>query len=552
MTAPHETYASRFSARPMARARGGMVATANPLATLAGVKILARGGNAVDAVVAAAAAIGVAEPYMSGLAGCGVLVLSRPGARPQALNFLGRAPLGVTAAQLAGSARDSGILSVAVPGNLAGWARVLADHGTRSLGEVLEPAIELAEVGPPMTVFDRQMFEEHHRTLDPEGRRVYLHDGGLPEIGVPVRQPDLARSFQLIGRDGIGAFYDGPLGEALVRDMTARGGLVSRRDLADYPGTLAWTDTLSTSYRGVTVHAPPPPSSAIQILQTLNGMAGWEVGRMAHLGPDHLAVIAEASRAARVDTDRFVGDPAFLAVPVEGLLGAARTESLRAEMRARLEGARVAAPVAGGSGADPRPTGSTTHLAACDATGLAVNITHSLGGGFGSGVVVRGTGIALNNALHWTSGTAGHPNLVEPGKKHEWPVAPLHLYRDGAFWATVGTPGSYGILVTTVQVVSNLIDFGLELQDAIGAPRFRWLDDVYDPLPAVTLRMESRIPEATRRALAARGYAIETQGAWTMRMGGVQGVMREVGPAGPTGWLLGAADPRRNGYAMGW
>lgn len=553
MTIAHETYASRFSVRPMARARSGMVATANPLATMAGVKMLARGGNAVDAVVAAAAAIGVAEPYMSGLAGCGVLVLSRPGAPPRALNFLGRAPLGATAEKLRGSARDTGILSVAVPGNLAGWARVLADHGTLSLAEVLEPAIELAEVGPPMTVFDHQMFEEHQGSLDPEGRRVYLRDGRLPEIGVPVRQPDLAESFRRIGRDGIGAFYDGPLGEALVRDMVARGGLVSRRDLAEYPGTLAWTDTLSTTYRGVTVHVPPPPSSGLQILQTLNGMGGWDVGRMAHLGPDHLAVIAEASRAARVDTDRFVGDPAFLAVPVEGLLGAGRTESLRAEMRARLEGTRAAAvPVAGGSGADPRPTGSTTHLAACDASGLAVNITHSLGGGFGSGVVVRGTGIALNNALHWTSTKEGHPNLVEPGKKHEWPVAPVQLFRDGAFWATVGTPGSYGILVTTVQVLSNLLDFGLELQDAIGAPRFRWLDEGADPLPATTLRMESRVPEATRRALAARGYAIETQGAWTMRVGGVQGVMRELGPAGPTGWLLGAADPRRNGYAMGW
>ena len=157
----HETYATRFGLRPVALGRYGMVATANPLATLAGVKMLARGGNAVDAIAAAAAAIGVVEPYMSGMAGCGVLLVTRPGHRPRALDFLGRAPSGATPERLAGQNRTSGALSVAVPGNLAGWARVLEDHGTFPLAEVLQPAIELAEGGFPMTLFDRQMFEEH-------------------------------------------------------------------------------------------------------------------------------------------------------------------------------------------------------------------------------------------------------------------------------------------------------------------------------------------------------------------------------------------------------
>lgn len=541
----HETYANKFGLRPIAFGRRGMVATANPLATLAGLRMLAHGGNAVDAIVAAAAAIGVAEPYMSGMAGCGVLLLSRPGQPPRALDFLGRAPEGATPETLSQQARDSGPLSVAVPGNLAGWARLLADAGTVSLADALEPAMELAEVGVPMTVFDRQMFDEHHGRLNPEGVRTYLHGGRPPEIGAVVVQRDLGRTFRTIARHGIAAFYDGELAEAIVRDLGQQGGIVTRRDLASYPATLEWTDAPATSYRGVQVFAPPPPSSAVQILQTLNGMSGWDLGRTEHLGPDHLAVIAEACRAARMDTERFVADPAFVPVPVERMLGAERTDALQAEMRSRLGRARArpvaAAPIRGGAA-------STTHLAACDASGLAVNITHSLGGGFGSGVVVRGTGIALNNALHWTSSDPKHPNVVQPGKRHEWPVAPLHLFRDGAFWATVGTPGSYGILVTTVQVVSNLLDFGLNLQDAVGAPRFRWTDEAIDPLPAETLRVESRVPEATRRALEERGYAIELLGPWSMRVGGVQAVMRD--PA--TGWLAGAADPRRNGYAMGW
>ncbi len=540
---PHETYASRFSFRPVALGRRGMVASANPLATLAGLKILARGGNAVDALVATAAAIGVAEPYMSGLAGCGVLVLTRPGHRPKVLNFLGRAPSGTTREKMHGANHTSGPLSVAVPGNLAGWARVLADHGTLPLAEVLEPAAELAEAGPPLTPFDQKMFDEHLTHLDAEAGRNYLRGGRTPAVGTPLAQPNLAASFRRIGREGIDVVYGGALGDGIAG---ALGGLMTKNDLQSYPERLRWDEPLSTTYRDVEVFAPPPPSSGSQVLQTLNGMGGWDVGSLAHLGPDHLAVIAEAARVARMDTHRHIGDPDVVAVPTERLMSQARTEEIRAEMRARLDASRRPVAVAGGSGGDSGA--STTHLAAMDASGLAVNVTQSLGNGFGSGIVVPGTGICLNNALHWTSTDPGHPNVVQPGKRHEWPVAPIHLFRGGKLWGTVGTPGSYGILVTTVQVICNLIDFGLSVQDAIGAPRLRWLDEAIDRLPAETLRIESRVPEATRRALAARGYAMEVMGAWSMRVGGVQAILRDEA----SGWLMGGADPRRNGYAMGW
>jgi gamma-glutamyltranspeptidase/glutathione hydrolase len=539
---PHTTSATRFGLRPVALGRRAMVATANPLATLAGVRMLARGGNAVDALVAAAAALGVVEPYMSGLAGCGVLVLTPPGQTPRVLNFLGRAPSGATRERLHGQNHTSGPLSVAVPGNLAGWARTLADHGTLALTDVLEPAIELAEAGTPLTPFDRQMFDEHLDHLDAEAVRTYLHGGRTPAVGAPVAQPALAATLRRIAREGIRAVYGGALGEGIV---AALGGLMTRRDLETYPERLEWSAPLRTTYRGVDVFAPPPPSSAIQVLETLNGMAGWEVGALAHLGPEHLAVIAEACRAARLDTDRHVGDPDVIDVPVERLLGPAHTDGLRATMRERLGASRPAPVLSGGSAGAPA---STTHLAAADASGLAVNATQSLGNGFGSGIVVPGTGICLNNALHWVSTEPGHPNVVQPGKRHEWPVAPVHLFRDGQFWATVGTPGSYGILVTTVQVIANLVDFGLNVQDAIGAPRFRWLDEGRDPLPAETLRIESRVPEATRRALAERGYALDLLGPWSMRVGGAQAIVRDRA----TGWLMGGADPRRNGYAMGW
>jgi len=253
---PHETYATRFSFRPVALGRRGMVATANPLASLAGLKMFARGGNAVDALVAAAAAIGVAEPYMSGLAGCGVLVLTRPGHRPQVLNFLGRAPSGTSRERMHGANHTSGPLSVAVPGNLAGWARVLADHGTLSLAEVLEPAAELAEAGPPLTPFDRQMFDEHLTHLDAETVRNYLHGGRTPAVGAAVAQPNLAATFRRIGREGIQAVYGGALTEGIVK---ALGGVMTRADLEAYPGRLRWDDPLTTTYRDVEVFAPAPP-----------------------------------------------------------------------------------------------------------------------------------------------------------------------------------------------------------------------------------------------------------------------------------------------------
>ncbi|MHB8731742.1 MAG: gamma-glutamyltransferase family protein [bacterium] len=546
----HTTYATRFGLRPVVYGQRGVVATANPLATMAGVRMFAQGGNAVDAVVAAAAALGVAEPYMSGLAGCGTLMLTRPGQTPKALVFLGRAPAAAAPERFANGLPDTGYEGPAVPGNLAGWARVLAEHGTMPLARVLEPATEYAERGIPFTPFDEMMFRESGGRLTPEGVATYLHGGNVPRPGTLLVQSDLAATLRRIGADGAGYLYEGPLGQAIGRLMRERGGLLAEQDLRDYPESLHWADPISIGYRGVTVFAPPPPTSAVQVLATLGILGGFDLSRTEHLGPEHVGLVADAARLARLDTDRYVGDPDAADVPVARVLSAEHLDGLRKQIDARAwaeAGTRAAARPAGGA-ADAGGTRSTTHLAAADASGLAVNITQSLGHGFGSGVVVPGTGVCLNNAMHWFNNRPGHPNQVAPGKRHEWPIAPVHLFRDGRFWSTVGTPGSYGILVTTVQVLVNLIDFGLNLQDAIAAPRFRWIDDVADPLPARALRIESRMPEATREAFARRGYGVDTLGPWSMRVGGVQGV--QIDPE--TGWLAGAADPRRNGYAVAW
>lgn len=540
---------TRRSLRPSARGRAGMVATANPLGTQAGLRLLAQGGNAVDALVAAAAAITVAEPYYSSLCGVGTMLVARPGAAPRVLDYLGRAPAAFdparapTAPGARGPDPDS-VWAVGVPSALAAWARALADHGTRSLAEVLAPAIELAEHGVILNGFDVQSFEGDGRRLTAESAPTYLPAGRMPREGELLRQPDLARSLRQIAEGGAAVMYEGELAAAIAREIQERGGPMTREDLAAYPARLAWTDALSIEYRGVRVYTSPPPTSAFALLETLNTMGRWPLGSYDALGIERLAVIAEAARASRMDADRFAGDPAFVDIPIAHLLGAAHTDELAAIVEERLAG-RGPRPAAGPAG-PARST--TTHLAAMDASGLTANITQSMGWGFGCGVVVRGTGLCLNHSLHWGRLEPGHPNQLLPGKRHEWPIAPVQLASGGRVWAALGTPGNYGILTTTAQLISNLVDHGLDVQEAIEAPRFRWGDDTTDALPPSRLVLETRFPEATRRALEERDYTAEWVGDWTWRVGGAQAVVCD--PA--TGWLSGGADPRRNGYAMGW
>jgi len=535
--------------RPVAFGRRGVIASANALASQAAVRMYAAGGNAVDAAIAAAFATTVAEPYYSSIFGVGTLLVTRPGQPPRALDYLGRAPAALDASRLPrqpghrGPDPDS-ICSVGIPGALAAWARVLEDHGTLPMADVIAPAIELAEAGVPLQRFDFEGFDgDADRLHAGYSRSNYLPEGRAGRAGDVLRQRDLAGSFRRIAAEGAGALYDGSLGEAVVREMERRGGLITRQDLATCPASLAWSEPISIDYRGVRVYTSPPPTSAFTLLASLAIAAGWPLGDMDHLGPDHLLILAESLRAARMDTERWAGDPDFVSVPVDELLSSGHIAELRARVEDRLR--------TGGAGAAPAPgpvKSSTTHLAALDASGLGINMTHSMGWGFGCGVVVEGTGIPLNHSLHWGRLEPGHNNELRPGKRHEWPIAPAQIFRDGRLWALVGTPGNYGILATTAQVISNLVDFGLDIQQAIESPRFRWTDDTTDSLPPGRLVAETRFPAATREALAARGYDTEWVGDWTWRVGGMQGVVAD--PA--SGWLSAGADPRRNGYALGW
>lgn len=574
--------ASEFGVRPQAAGRRGMVASANPLATQAGLRMLAAGGNAVDAAIATAAAITVVEPYFSSVGGIGLAVLSLPGGETRTLNFMGRSPRAARPELFTVETQDLGILAPMVPGNVAGWARLLADHGSLALAQVLEPAIELAERGVPVTVFD------HARTSAvverllpfPDAARIYLNKGRPYEPGEVLRQAGLAATLRTLATEGWQTFYEGRLAATIAGYVGAQGGLITQDDLRAYPPTLRWEPPVVGRYRGYEIRTTPPPSSAVQILQTLGILEAFDVDKMDPLGPDFVALAAEAIRLARMDAATHVGDPAFVDVPIAWMLSEGRIDELRAEVRRRLRSgaartgrtSRSRQPVrARIRKARRAPERSTTHLSAADASGLAVNITQTIGSGYGSGVVVGDTGIVLNNGHHWCTLIPGDSRVIAPDKRRESPSGPAHAFgvrenpgspvhsfgidplgpahaaRGGRLAFLIGTPGSYGIPQTTTQMIVGLIDFGRGIQDAIAAPRFRWKDDVGDPLPPKVILIEGRFPLPVRKALAARGYSLEVLEDWSVRVGGGQGIVLRA-----DGWMLGGADPRRNGYAMGW
>ncbi|HET8998943.1 MAG TPA: gamma-glutamyltransferase family protein [bacterium] len=578
--------ASEFGVRPVALGRRGMVASANPLATQAGVRMFAAGGNAVDAVVATAVAVTVAEPYFSGLGGIGIAVVTHPSGETRILNFLGRSPHSARPEIFTTETQDLGPMAPMVPGNVAGWARLHGEFGRLPLAQVLEPAIELADGGIPTTVFDyeRNLQAVDRLTPHPEAARTYLHSGRPYQVGEALRQPGLAETLRTIAQDGWMALYEGRIARTIADWMAEHGGLIAEEDLRSYPGTLKWEAPVTATYRGYELRTCPPPSSAVQVLQTLRILEAFDLSAMEHLGVDYLALLAETIRLARMDAASNVADPNFVDVPLAWMLSDERVGELRTEVTRRVDAwrKRGRAGRASRNGARRRPAGrirrarptpdrSTTHLAAADEDGLAVNITQTLGSSYGSGVVIGRTGIAMNNGHHWCTLIPGDRKEIAPGKRRESPTSPVHAFgvqeapvapthsfgidplgpahaaRGGRLAFMIGTPGSYGIPQTTAQMIINLIDFGRNIQDAIAAPRFRWKDDVGDPLPPKVLLLEGRFSSAVQKALAARGYRLEILEDWSMKVGGGQGIaFRE------DRWLAGGADPRRNGYAMGW
>lgn len=565
--------AAKDNLRPAALGKNGMIATANPLATLAGQKILVKGGNAIDAIVAAAASLNAVEPYMSGTAGVGyMLFYSAKENRVRSLVFGGWVPETFKITRFKkdtrvadgaghGAMETIGPRIAAVPGNLAGWAKALKDYGTMPLSEVFESAIDYLDNGVPITEFDQAMWAGTVARIAPhaESRKIFLKNDKDPYvIGDYFSNKPLAKTMKRIATEGIDVFYKGEIAKEMADAFARDGGFITVKDLAAVPGRVQWTDPISIKYRDYTVYNNPPPGMGIQQLQVLKIMEGFDLKKMGHNSQEYLAHLLEANYLSRIDTDKYIGDPKFVSVPVDMLLSDAYIDKQRAKVVARVKERMAAMKNQNSLNQNVVPQDdanaskyryATTSLSAVDKWGNAVVIIQTHGGGFGCGYVAGNTGVVFNSALDWMSAEQGLANSVQPGKAVGWCIGGmLQFHRNGKPELIVGSPGSFGILQSVPQVAMNAVDFGMNIQDAISAPRFRWKDEL-GSVPAKELIMETRVPAKTIQSLRDMGYVIDTSlGDWSMTVGGAQGVSIDH----KTGWLMGGADLRRNGYAVGW
>jgi gamma-glutamyltranspeptidase / glutathione hydrolase len=532
----------RHAYRPTVMGRRGAVASAHPLASMAGAEMLLAGGNAVDAAVAVASTLNVVEPFMSGAGGIGLMLISR-GDERHVLDFIGRAPRAADAQRCTDDELVGGPKSCATPGNLGGWLAALERFGTMDRGRVLAPAIGHAERGVPLTFKNLDFFEQARATLgrSAEAERLYLGNGG-PRAGAVTTYKDLASTFRQVAEGGAEAFYRGPIGRSIARAVREAGGWLSEEDLADFKPE--WREPASVAYRGDRVYSMPPPFSAFQMLQTLNILEGYDVRSWGHNSIDYLHHLIETVKLGSADRLAY----AYSAdVPIAGLLSKAYADSQRARIdpkRARVsEGERHSRERLADQITEGHPAKfadeQTTHFACADASGMVVSVTQTLGVPFGSGFATPGTGVVLNNILKWMDRDPASPNVVRPGRKAGTMMSPTQVFRDGAFLLSIGTPGSYGILQTTAQMLLNALDFGLNVQEAIEAPRVRvYRDRLVDA--------EARIATDVRDGLAQRGHDVNEIADWSWIVGGGQGVMRDP----ESGALMAGADPRRDGYAI--
>jgi gamma-glutamyltranspeptidase / glutathione hydrolase len=542
--------------RSAVRARNGIVASGNWLASLAGVRVLQEGGNAIDAAVTVAATLGVVEPSEAGAGGGGYLLFweASTGA-VRALDYLGKSPWAAECASFTDAEElRIGPKASLVPGALGGWLAALERFGSMDRAHAFRPAIDYAEQGFAVSTIVSGFLASAESDLrrQPRAARIFLPNGRPPRPGEIIVQPELGRTLRDVVEGGADVLYRGPVGKRVAKFLAEHGGLLDERDLADFAPE--WLEPLTANWRGLRLYTMPPPSGGLQILQTLKLLEGIDPGQAERFGPDYLHMFIESTKLAIADRMRYLLDPR---VPLDELLG----DQYAAAQRARIDPLHAAESgeetrqervirtltggvVAPGSVLDRRD--HTTHFDVVDQAGNAVSVTQSVGGFFGSAVVAGDTGLLLNDLMFWFDLEPESPNVVGPNKQLEMPMAPVIASREGRLALAIGTPGGRGILQTTPQMLVNVVDFGQDLQVAVEAPRFR----VFSGRHVV---MEDRVSADARARLNTRGHLIESAGMWAVpptscSLGAGQGVAVDR----HTGVLIGAADPRRDSCAIGF
>jgi gamma-glutamyltranspeptidase / glutathione hydrolase len=531
------------SFRPLAIGRRGAVAANHPLAAQAGLLALRAGGNAIDAAVATAVTLAVVEPMMSGLGGDGFYqVYWQPSCRSVVFNGSGPAPAAATPERYRAGIPRIGPLSVSVPGMLAGLHMMHREFGRLPWQDLFAEAIGFARGGFAATRAYSHFAAEYQPTLlsDRRSTATFLAEGEAPPLAAPIVQPELARSLEEIAADGADTFYRGPLARRLVAGLEAAGTLVGAADLAAFAGERQ--APIAIDYRGFTVLEAPPNSTGFVLLEELKILENFDLAGMGLLSADAVHVMVEAKKLAFADRERWGADRQPFEAPLARLLSADYTAGLAARIDMRR-----AAPTRTPAGM----AGDTTYFCTADADGNAVSGVQSINSGFGSGVIAGDTGILLNNRMAYWHLEPGHPNRLVPGRRVRHTMNPPLVLRDGGLWGVFGTPGADHQVQVNLQVLTAMIDFGLDPQQAAEMPR--WTSNVpgqYANWPhdgADALTVERRVPEAVRRELAQRGHPVETVGDLDGPCS-VEIIRRDTA----TGMLIAGSDPRRDGWALAW
>ncbi len=534
---------------PAARA---MIVAPQPEAVEAGQAVLAGGGNAVDATLACAFAQGVVDPMMCGIGGLGVMQIFDPASgRHVILDGLSTCPAGATAEMwaarferecsdgygyvLTGAVNELGHAAVTTPGILRLFADAHGRFGRLAWSGLIEPAIAIATEGWLIRPHVAGVFMTDERAYGrmpysaklaatPDGTALYMRPDGTPKrVGDPVRNQDLARTLGEIARQGVDGFYEGEIARRIVADMQAHGGLLSAADLAGFRTRVH--APLEIEYRGRRVAMPPPPAGGIVIAEMLRILERFDLVSLGHNSAEYIRVAAEAMKIAGLDKEIHIGDPDFVAPPLDMLLSDDYAARCAARIRA---GEKTSLPRAGGDGRH------TTTISCVDDAGMVVSLTHTLG--VPSGVIPPGTGFMLNGAMNWYDPRPGRPGSIAPGKRRFSSMSPTLVLEADRPVMSLGAPGGAWIGVAILQVLLNVLDWGMTMQEAVMAPRFSATTDVID--------ISNRIPRRVEREVAAMGYQVRRSPL----------SYPFAAPHGITLWdgdIAGGADPQRDGYAAG-
>ena len=554
-----------LSEQPVFASRG-MVACAHYLATQVGVQILSQGGNAIDAAIAANVTMTVVYPSTCSAGGDVFMLIWDAKARKlYALNGSGRAPRGMTPEYFASlglkQIPERGPLSINVPGAVDGWFEALNRFGTLPADTVFAPAIAYAEEGAPVT---SKLSGWLSQAAEPVLKRwessagVYLPNNRTPRTGDVLRQPNLARTYRMLAKEGRDVFYRGQIARTITEYVQQNGGVLSLEDMQQHHSD--WVEPISTNYRGYDVFELPPNSQGIAALEMLNIIEGFDLKSLGYQTAEYLHVLLEAKKLAYADRDRYVTDPDFVDVPVEQLISKEYAE----QQRSRINLKKAAAHVAAGLEKD----GDTMYLCMADGEGNVVSLIQSLSSGFGSGVVGGDTGVMLHNRGSYFSLDPRHVNYLQPRKRTMHTLMPAMVLRDGEPYMAVGSMGGDAQPQIHVQLLSAMLDFGINAQQAIAAPRWnsgpmritptigrrenmqgqRGVDARLERDIAEVVMLENRFPNSIPFLLDLLEHRTIVVGPWEDGMGHAQAIV-----INPSSHLFeGAADPRCDGLALGW